>query len=168
MSAFTTDLQMLLPDLNRFARVLTRNEDDAHDLVQDCVERALVKQSLFQAGTSLKSWLFTLMRNIFISQRRRVALDKRYVTGLKADEGAHVQRPGQLNNVFLKETLSALSRLSSGERQVIVALGIHEGSQHDLAHATREPVGTVKSRLCRGRSHLRTIMGMDMSAMATA
>ena len=63
MSAFQSDLQMLLPDLTRFARVLTRNEDDAHDLVQDCVERALRKQALFQHGTSLKSWLFTLMRN---------------------------------------------------------------------------------------------------------
>ena len=82
MSAFNTDLETLLPDLTRFARVLTRNEDDAHDLVQDCVERALSKQDLFQAGTSLKSWLFTLMRNIFISQRRRAALDKRYVASL--------------------------------------------------------------------------------------
>ena len=61
MSAFNTDVAILLPDLNRFARVLTRNEDDAHDLVQDCVERALRKQDLFQAGTSLKSWLFTLV-----------------------------------------------------------------------------------------------------------
>ena len=167
MSAFYSDLQTLLPDLTRFARVLTRNEDDAHDLVQDCVERALRKQTLFQAGTSLKSWLFTLMRNIFISQRRRVALDKRYVATLK-DEGAGVARASQVNNVFLKETLRAMGDLSKGERQVIVALGIHEGSQHELAHITREPVGTVKSRLCRGRAHLRTILGMDMGTLVTA
>ena len=96
MSAFTSDLQTLLPDLNRFARVLTRNEDDAYDLVQDCVERALRKQELFQTGTSLKSWLFTLMRNIFISQKRRVALDKRYVTGLK-EESHTTQRAGQVS-----------------------------------------------------------------------
>jgi RNA polymerase sigma-70 factor (ECF subfamily) len=158
---------MLLPDLNRFARVLTRNEDDAYDLVQDCVERALRKQSLFLAGTSLKSWLFTLMRNIFISQKRRVALDKRYVHGLN-DESYSVQRASQLNSVFLNETLRALNKLSCGERQVIVALGIQEGSQHDLARVTREPVGTVKSRLCRGRAHLRTMLGMEMEALAVA
>lgn len=167
MTTFQTELQTLLPDLGRFARVLTRNEDDAHDLVQDCVERALRKQELFQPGTSLKSWLFTLMRNIFISQRRRVALDRRYVATL-TDEASRVQRPVQLNRVFLKETMHALDGLSSGERQAIVALGIHEGSQHDLARITREPVGTVKSRLCRGRSHLRTLMGIEAGAMAAA
>ena len=167
MSGFHTDLQGLLPDLTRFARVLTRNEDDARDLVQDCVERALRKQTLFQAGTSLKSWLFTLMRNIFISQKRRVALDRRYVATLD-DDSHRVQRAGQLDNVFLKEMVRALNGLSAGERQAIIALGILEGSQHDLARATREPVGTVKSRLCRGRSHLRTLLGMDMGAMVTA
>ena len=167
MSAFNADLQVLLPDLTRFARVLTRNEDDAYDLVQDCVERALRKQTLFQAGTSLKSWMFTLMRNIFISQKRRVALDRRYVATLD-DDSHRVQRAGQINNVFLKETVSALKELSAGERQAIVVLGIHDGSQHDLARVTREPVGTVKSRLCRGRAHLRTLLGMDMGAMVTA
>ncbi len=167
MSAFYTDLQMLLPDLSRFARVLTRNEDDAHDLVQDCVERALRKQALFQEGTSLKSWLFTLMRNIFISQRRRAALDKRYVAGL--DDDVHrIVRPGQVNAVFLKETVRALGNLSNSERIAIIALGVHEGSQHDLACASREPVGTVKSRLCRGRAHLRTMLGLDAGALAAA
>ena len=135
--------------------------------MQDCVERALRKQTLFQAGTSLKSWLFTLMRNIFISQRRRVALDKRYVTTLK-NESATAQRASQVNTVFLKETLRGMNHLSAGERNVIVQLGIHEGSQHELADAAREPVGTVKSRLCRGRAHLRTILGLDMAALVTA
>src|ERR1043165_7035234 len=69
MTVANADLEKLLPDLTRFARVLTRNEDDAHDLVQDCVERALRKHELYQDGTSLKSWLFTLMRNLFVSQK---------------------------------------------------------------------------------------------------
>jgi len=160
MSAFQADLQILLPDLTRFARVLTRNEDDAHDLVQDCVERALRKQSLFQAGTSLKSWLFTLMRNVFISQKRRQTLDRRYVA--MADDGnLRVQVPNQVDNVFLKQTMRALRRLSPSERQAIVVLGVHEGNQHDVAQALNEPVGTVKSRLCRGRAHLREKLGLD-------
>jgi RNA polymerase sigma-70 factor (ECF subfamily) len=167
MTAFQTELQTLLPDLSRFARVLTRNEDDAHDLVQDCVERALRKQDLFQQGTSLKSWLFTLMRNVFISQKRRQTLDRRYVA--MADDGnLRVQVPGQVNSVFLKQTMRALRRLSSSERQAIVVLGIHEGSQHDVARAMNEPVGTVKSRLCRGRAHLRAAMGLDDAMLAIA
>lgn len=167
MSAFHTDLQGLLPDLTRFARVLTRNEDDAHDLVQDCVERALRKRALFQDGTSLKSWLFTLMRNLFISQKRRAALDKRYVAMIDTDT-ATVQRAGQINSVFLKETMRAIGTLSEGERTAIVVLGMNEGSQYDVARAMREPVGTVKSRLCRGRAHLRTVMGLDDYSCAAA
>lgn len=166
MTAFQTELQSLLPDLARFARVLTRNEDDAHDLVQDCVERALRKQALFQDGTSLKSWLFTLMRNVFISQKRRETLDRRYVS--MADDGnMRVQVPGQVNSVFLKQTMRALRRLSTTERQAIVVLGIHESSQHDVAQAMNEPVGTIKSRLCRGRAHLRAVMGLDEAMLAT-
>jgi RNA polymerase sigma-70 factor (ECF subfamily) len=167
MTAFQAELQNLLPDLGRFARVLTRNEDDAHDLVQDCVERALRKQALFQHGTSLKSWLFTLMRNVFISQKRRETLDRRYVA--MADDGAmRVQVAGQVNSVFLKQTMRALHSLSAGERQAIIVLGVHEGSQHEVAHAMNEPVGTVKSRLCRGRAHLRTALGLEERMLATA
>ena len=164
--AFTSEIQYLLPDLTRFARVLTRNEDDAHDLVQDCVERALVKQALYQEGTSLKSWLFTLMRNLFVSQKRRQALDQRYVA-MTNDPSLHIERPRQINRVFLKETLKALCGLSAGERQAIVVLGIHEGSQHRMAEVLHEPVGTVKSRLSRGRAHLRSALGLD-AAMALA
>lgn len=167
MATFQNELQILLPDLTRFARVLTRNEDDAHDLVQDCVERALRKQSLFQQGTSLKSWLFTLMRNVFISQKRREALDRKYVA--MADDGnARVQAPGQINSVFLKQTVRALDRLSPSERHAIIVLGVHEAPQQDVARAMNEPVGTVKSRLCRGRARLRTAMGFETAAMATA
>ena len=167
MDAFQTEIQALLPDLARFARVLTRNEDDAHDLVQDCVERALRKQALFQQGTSLKSWLVTLMRNVFISQKRRETLDRRYVA--MADDGnLRVQIPGQVNSVFLKQTMRAMRRLSSNERQAILVLGMHEGSQHEVAQAMSEPVGTVKSRLCRGRAHLRAAMGLDDAMLATA
>ena len=108
MSAFQTELQDLIPDLTRFARSLTRNEDNAHDLVQDCVERALRKKALFQAGTSLKSWLFTLMRNIFISGKRREALDRRSMAMMDGDQ-SHVQRAGQLNAIFLKVSFKRLS-----------------------------------------------------------
>ena len=157
--AFGTDIETLLPDLTRFARVLTRNEDDAHDLVQDCVERALRKHALYQDGTSLKSWLFTLMRNLFVSQKRRQGLDRRYVATL--DESSQVQRAGQVNTVFLKEAVRALRGLTQAERHAIVVLGIHEGSQHQMAKILREPIGTVKSRLCRGRAHLRAALGLD-------
>jgi RNA polymerase sigma-70 factor (ECF subfamily) len=159
MSAFHRDLEKLLPDLTRFARVLTRNEDDAYDLVQDCIERALRKRALFNDGSSLKSWLFTVMRNLFVSQKRRAALDQRYIAA--ADDGIHVQAPSQIDRVFLNETMQALNQLAPSECQAIVVLGIYETSQQDMAEAMKEPVGTLKSRLCRGRAHLRSALAMD-------
>jgi RNA polymerase sigma-70 factor (ECF subfamily) len=164
MSAFQRDVEKLLPDLTRFARVLTRNEDDAHDLVQDCVERALRKRALFNDGSSLKSWLFTVMRNLFVSQKRRAALDRRYVAS--AADGIHVQAPSQIDRVFLNETVEALRRLAPGERHAILVLGIQEASQQDVARSLKEPVGTLKSRLCRGRAHLRAALAMDAVAIA--
>jgi RNA polymerase sigma-70 factor, ECF subfamily len=167
MNTFNAELQVLMPDLMRFARSLTRNEDNAHDLVQDCVERALRKKALFQAGTSLKSWLFTLMRNIFISGKRREALDRRSMAMMDGTR-SHVQRANQVNSIFLKETVAAIGTLSKSERQAIMVLGLHDGSQQKLAKSRGEPVGTVKSRLCRGRAHLRTALGMEPTAMAAA
>lgn len=165
MSAFHDDLTDLLPDLTRFARALTRNEDDAYDLVQDCVERALNKRALFQDGTSLKSWLFTLMRNLFISQKRREAVDRKCMT-MTLIEADHVERARQTDHVFLNETLRAMKSLSEAERHAIVVLGIHDASQQAVSAACGEPVGTLKSRLSRGRAHLRAQMGLGQEVYA--
>jgi RNA polymerase sigma-70 factor (ECF subfamily) len=157
MSAFHRDLTALLPDLTRFARSLTRNEDDAHDLVQDCVERALRKRALFQDGTSLKSWLFTLMRNLFISGKRREAVDRKYLAQTDADAW-HVQPANQYAHVFLRETLVAIRTLPANEQRALLVLGLADEDQQEIAARTGEPVGTLKSRLSRGRVHLRAAM----------
>ena len=159
MSAFHQDLTSLLPDLTRFARSLTRNEDDAHDLVQDCVERALKKRALFQDGSSLKSWLFTLMRNLFISQKRRQAVDRKYIA-LADEDSWHVQPANQTAHVMLSETLRALQSLPRHEQTAIMVLGMNDEDQQLVAQRTGEPVGTLKSRLSRGRVHLRAALGL--------
>jgi RNA polymerase sigma-70 factor (ECF subfamily) len=165
MSGFHNQLTVLLPDLTRFARALTRNEDDAHDLVQDCVERALCKRALFQDGTSLKSWLFTLMRNLFISQKRRQAVDRKCVT-LNNVDACTVEKARQTDHVFLSETLRAMKTLSKAEQQAIVILGIHDAPQQAVSKMCGEPVGTLKSRLSRGRAHLRDQLGLGQDVYA--
>lgn len=151
MSGFHNDLIALLPDLSRFARSLTRNEDDAHDLVQDCVERALKKRALFQDGTSLKSWLFTLMRNLFICQKCREAVDRKYVA--LADEDAwHVQPGNQVAHVLLNETMRALTKLPAHERTAVLVLGLNDEDQHAVAARTGEPVGRRSTNARRAAS----------------
>ncbi|NKB44777.1 MAG: sigma-70 family RNA polymerase sigma factor [Alphaproteobacteria bacterium] len=159
MTVFHSELETLLPDLTRFARSLTRSEDDAYDLVQDCVERALLKKEYYEDGTNLKSWLFTMMRNLFISQKRREAVARRYVKHIDSS-GDRVQRPSQMHHIFLKETMSAIDELSTAERDAVVMLGVEETSHRDASQFARLPVGTVKSRLSRGRANLRTALGL--------
>ena len=151
MTVFRSELESLLPDLTRFARSLTRSEDDAYDLVQDCVERALVKKGYFEAGTNMKSWLFTMMRNIFISQKRRESVARRYVKHVDNSQDC-VQRACQVHHIFLKETMSAIGELSTAERDAVVMLGIEESTHRDASLSTHLPVGTIKSRLSRGRA----------------
>ena len=160
MTAFQSELESLLPDITRFARSLTRSEDDAYDLVQDCVERALNKTDYFETSTNMKSWLFTMMRNIFISQKRRESVARRYAKHVDNSQN-RVQRPSQMHHIFLKETMSAVDGLSTAERDAVFMMGVNESSHRDASIKTRLPVGTIKSRLSRGRANLRTALGLE-------
>lgn len=153
-------IEAQIPDLKRYARSLARSEADANDLVQDCAERALLKWHLYKPGTNLRSWLFTMMRNVFISQKRREAVSHRYMSQAVHDENT-VARPSQMHSVYLKETVKAMGALSEQERSAVQMLGIDEMSHHDAAAVNSLPVGTMKSRLSRGRANLRTVLQMS-------
>ncbi|MCA1972798.1 MAG: sigma-70 family RNA polymerase sigma factor [Caenispirillum sp.] len=160
MSTANMQIEALIPDLKRYARSLARSEDDANDLVQDCVERAIRKWDLYKPGTNLRSWLFTMMRNVFISQKRRDAVSYRYMQQAVHDEST-IARPNQMHSVYLKETVAAMEALSDQERAAVMMLGMEERSHQEAAGETSLPVGTMKSRLSRGRANLRTVMQMS-------
>jgi len=165
MTHFCTELERFLPDLHKFARVLTDSEEDAKDLVQDCVERSLRRQYHYTKGTNMKSWLFTMMKNLFISKKRKESVAVNYVQRVR-NESNNVQRASQTNYVFLKETLSAISNLPRIERDAVIAFGLEDMSHLETASRTGTPVGTLKSRLSRGRENLRNVLGMERGAMA--
>lgn len=153
-----------LPHLQRYAWHLTRNRDDAEDLVQDCIERALLKSDLFEEGTSLRAWMFTMMRNLFINgARHRVVADK-YATGvqMRADR---VSPPAQNDAVMLSRTLDAINSLSDEEREAVLLLGAQQLSYQEVAADSGLPIGTMKSRLSRGRAKLRArVLGEEPPA----
>ena len=167
MDEFQTGLVDLLPRLRRFARVLTRSDADAHDLVQETVERALAKRAGFRPGTRLDSWAFTIMRRIFIDQTRSNARWARVVS--PADDLtptiADAAVAGEALRADALAVRDALQALPDDQR-IAVALVLIDGlSYAEAAEVMGVPAGTLTSRLVRGRQTLiQTLAEQGVSA----
>jgi RNA polymerase sigma-70 factor (ECF subfamily) len=142
--------------LRRYAHFLTRTSDQADDLVQDCVTRALSRSHLYRPDTNLRAWLFTIMRNIFITQSRKAAHRRNYANECMA-MSSDTTAPNQFHAVALKESLKLVEALPSRERQAILLLGVFEMTYIEAAQHSGIKVGTMKSRASRGRAHLRLL-----------
>ena len=153
------DLVAAIPRLRRYARVLTGNPTRADDLVQDTLTRAWEKRRLWQAGSDLRAWLFTIMHNVFVNQRARARRDMLTVS-IDADEdgGAvwQISVPAtQSNRVELAEVVLQIGRLPVEQREVLILAAVEELRYEEIAAALSIPIGTVMSRLSRARDKLR-------------
>jgi len=147
----------LLPRLRRFARSLSRNQHDADDLVQLVVERALRNREQFRAGASFAGWMFGIMKNAWIDDRR--ARGRRAEVALPEDTGEHPAVSPDDSNTNLWAVSEALNQLPE-EQRLAVALVLVEGMSYKEAAAVLEiPIGTLTSRLARGRTALATALG---------
>jgi len=150
------ELMEHVPRLRRYARALINNRDLADDLVQDTLERALRHTEKFQTGTDLRAWLFTIMHNVFANQARRAGVKAVHVS--VDDENISEREfavPGtQTQSLEMRD----LERLPLDQRQVVLLVGLEEMSYADVAQALEIPIGTVMSRLSRGRERLRALM----------
>ena len=149
--------------MRRYARALTRDASRADDLVQDTLLRALAKQHLWQEGTNLRAWLFTLMHNQHVNDVRRSNRDGGNVD---VDEMSSVlvanTDPSASRNCA--NWSAALALLPLEQREAILLVGL-EGMRYDEAAAVAGvPIGTVRSRLSRGREALRRILDIDEAA----
>jgi RNA polymerase sigma-70 factor (ECF subfamily) len=157
------DLVTHLPRLRRYARALTGNRDAADDLTQDTLERAWTKRHLWRASGgdpagSLRAWLFAVMHNVFVNTVRRM----RPVVSLDADGGTTADivaaEASAETGAALREIGQALMRLPEEQREVILLVGLEQLSYVETAFALDVPIGTVMSRLSRGRDRLRRLM----------
>jgi RNA polymerase sigma-70 factor (ECF subfamily) len=142
-----------IPRLRRYARALAGDSHRADDLVQDTLERALTKFHLWRHGSDLRAWMFTIMHNVFINQlkaRRELALDDAVEDGL--------QSAPQSDPLELRDLDTALRRLPVEQREVLLLVGLEQLSYAEASQALGVPVGTVMSRLSRGRERLRAVM----------
>ena len=160
MSEFHRLIEQQIPRLRRYARALTRNRDRADDLVQDTLGRALVKEQLWQPGTNLRAWLFTIMHNQNVNNVRR---DMRDAGGLDIEQISSTLTaatdPTATRKMF--ELERALAQLPLEQQQVILLVGLEGMSYEDTAEILTIPVGTVRSRLSRGRDTLRKLLDME-------
>ena len=145
-------LVALLPRLRRFARSLSRNQHDADDLTQVVVERALRNQAQFHAGANLAAWMFGIMKNVWIDNWR--AHGRRGEVPLPEDTGEHTAISPVDTQATLWSVSEAMSKLPE-EQRLAVALVLVEGlSYKEAAEVLEVPIGTVTSRLARGRAAL--------------
>ena len=151
-----TEMSQQIPPLRRYALFLTGAGDRADDLVQDCLERTLRKADLYTPDTNLRAWMMTMMRNIFINLKRRERLAARYVEAT-ARHARRQHPPGQLDRVFVTEVFALLDELSESERDAVLMVAVDERTHAEAAAAAGVKVGTLKSRVSRGRGKLRAM-----------
>ena len=152
MDAFQRELLDLLPRLRRFARSLARDHADADDLLQAAVQRGLERRASFKAGTRLDSWMFTVMKNAWIDETRARARRGRVVLADK--DGAGVADTAAPDLVAADAVERALRRLPDDQRLAVSLVLIEGLSYAEAAEVMETPVGTLTSRLGRGRTAL--------------
>ncbi len=155
---FEDGVLALLPRLRRFAAGLARDAADGDDLCQATIARALERREQWQPGTRLDSWIYTMMRNIWIDEQRARA--RRGETFVAEDAGAAVgSGGGQEEAVALGDIDRALRQLPDEQREAVLLVMVEGYSYREAAEIVGCPVGTLNSRLVRGRDALLARLG---------
>ena len=162
MSLFKRDLKSRItaevPYLRRFACALTNDPVFADDLVQDCIERSLTRLHLFDETRSLRTWLFTILRNLYINSLRQRGRRGPHMSLEDISEHNLAQAPNQSASVVGIDIARALDELPQEQREVLVLVALEEMTYEETANIVDAPIGTVMSRLSRARARLKMIL----------
>ena len=153
----TQDGQLLtwVPRLRRYARALAGNRDDADDLVQDTLERAWAKSGLWHGVADMRAWLFSIMHNLHVDGIRRPKL----ATVTMDDDTPEVaMAPTQGERLAVLDLQAALELLPIEQKEIVLLVAIEDMAYAEIATTLGIPIGTVMSRLSRGRERLRALM----------
>lgn len=160
--SFDDALTATLPRLRRFAHALSRNRADADDLTQATIERALLSRRQWQAGTRIDAWAYRIMRNLWIdtvrSRNRKARIE---APSEEAETIGHDPRGAIEAVIDLKRVMEAMERLPDEQREVVALILIEGFGYREAAELLDLPVGTVSSRLVRGRSALLKLIGEE-------
>jgi RNA polymerase sigma-70 factor, ECF subfamily len=142
-----------IPNLRRYARALVGDRDGADDLVQDTLERAVRKFHLWRPG-DLRAWLFSIMHNVFVNQLKA----RKIAPEVEIDENALAAPIPTVTSVDVIDLQRALLSLAPEQREVVLLIALEDMTYADVSRALGIPIGTVMSRLSRGRERLRRVM----------
>ena len=157
-SSFESDLLALLPRLRRFAVGLAGHPSDGDDLCQMTIERALTNRDKWTDGTRLDSWMYRIMRNLWIDEIRKVT--RSHQTFVAEDAGAAIGADGaQESAVELSNIDRAMQRLPEDQREAVLLVMVEGYAYKEAAEIVGCPVGTLNSRLVRGRDALMVLLG---------
>ena len=158
--AFEGEMLALLPRLRRFAMALARNPADGDDLCQAAVERALKARDQWQPGTRLDSWMYRIMRNLWIDEVR--ARTRRDATFAPEEAGEKIGDDGDRKielAVEMSDVGRAMNRLPAEQREAIALVLVEGFAYREAAEILDIPIGTLTSRLVRGREALMVELG---------
>ena len=156
---FKAELTQVIPRLRAFARSLARDETLADDLVQDTMMRAWNARDRFQQGTSFKSWTFTILRNSFLSSLRRKKFTAEWNEETMADK--FTAAADQDRHINIADVQRALYKLPEVQRHALILVGAEQMTYEEAAEVCAVPLGTIKSRVNRGRATLARLMDGD-------
>lgn len=149
-----------IPRLRRYARALLGDGLSADDLVQDTLERALSRFSLWRRHSDMRAWLFTIMHNLYVNQGRS-ARRRQHLQIEMSDYDDPVMPSSQEGALAIRDMNRALALLPDEYREVILLVGLEQMQYDEVARVLAIPRGTVMSRLSRGRERLRQIMSSE-------
>lgn len=159
-NTFESELTQLLPRLRRFAHSLSRNSADADDLTQATIERSLRSAHQWSPGTRLDSWLFQIMRNLWIdTARARIRKERHEASPDEAQSIGEDPRQAIEASIELDRAMAAMQRLPDEQREVVALILIEGFGYREASEMLGLPIGTVSSRLVRGRTALLQSLG---------
>ena len=156
-----SELLAVIPHLRRYARAMLADRTAADDLVQDTLERAWSRFSQWQTGSDLRAWMFGIMHNLRVDQLRRPALPTR---SIEEEDLEMPTRATQTDQLAVMDIATALQQLPADQREILLLVALEEMPYAEIAITLGIPIGTVMSRLSRGRERLRLIMDGQLSS----
>src|SRR4051812_39658444 len=152
--SFDSELVNCIPNLQRYACKLTRDASSAEDLTQDCLARAISRSHRFEPGTNMQAWLTTMLKNLHFNNLQR---DKHMTKVELWDQAAAVEAT-QMSRLVCRDVDRAFRALTPSQQKVVRLVAIEGRPYQEAADQLNVSIGTIRSRLCRARERLNTMM----------